>query len=138
MSPHGKGAPWKGPNPESVSRANGRRSESIEDERQLDIFSAIDEGRRRRDDGMRAALHNTDVRWRSAADQAIRDLAATGLEFTAEHVRERVGVIAAPPQALGAVFNAARRAGIIVPVGYATATRPERHGGLLRTWRGAP
>jgi hypothetical protein len=103
----------------------------------FDAVTDADEGRRRRDDGMAAALHNTDVRWKAAADQAIRDLAAAGLEFTAEDVRVRVGVLAAPPQALGALFNAARRAGTIVPVGYATATRAERHGGLLRVWRGA-
>jgi hypothetical protein len=102
------------------------------------LFDAdIDEGRRRRDDGMRAALHSSDIGWKSAAESAIRELAATGLEFDAEDVRARVGVIASSPQALGAFFNAARRAGTIEPVGYRTATRPERHGGLLRTWRGA-
>jgi hypothetical protein len=132
-SPAGRGS-------RSQKRAAGGEAHATTDDRQLDLLATFDadEGKRRRDDGMAVALHNTDVRWKAAADQAIRDLAEAGVEFTAEDVRARVGVLAAPPQALGAVFNAARRAGTIVPVGYATATRAERHGGLLRVWKGAP
>lgn len=98
----------------------------------------LDEGRRRRDDGARVAEWATDVAWKVAADQAIVDLAATGRLFDAEDVRRIVGApVAASPNAFGARFNAARARGVIVPVGYRTAQRPEAHGRPVRTWRGA-
>jgi hypothetical protein len=87
--------------------------------------------------GQAVALHASDVRWKAAAETAIVELARSGREFTAEDVRRRVGVLASSPQALGALFSAAAKAGIIRAVGFTVATRPERHGGVLRTWVGA-
>jgi hypothetical protein len=98
---------------------------------------ALDEGRRLRDEGMADALHASDVRWKAAAHTALADLAACGVEFTAEDLRARVGVIAASPNALGALISGAARRGEIVHVGYRQAQRREAHGRDLKTWRGA-
>jgi hypothetical protein len=103
-----------------------------------DLFSvANDDGLRLRDDGMRAALHASDSRWKVAAEDALADLIASGLEFTADDLRARVGVLASSPNALGALIAKAARRDQIAPTGVTTSTRPERHGGLLRTWKGA-
>jgi hypothetical protein len=67
----------------------------------------------------------------------VRELAATGVEFTAETVRERIGhPLASHPNALGALLGSAARRGEIVAVGFVQATRPEAHARILRSWRG--
>lgn len=79
----------------------------------------------------------TDVAWHRACDATIANLAATGDPFTADDVRAVVGPpVAASPQAFGARFHAAHSAEVIVPVGFTTSDRPERHGGILRVWQG--
>lgn len=73
--------------------------------------------------------------WSSAAWDAIVRLAYSGREFTADDVTQAIG--AAPsPGAAGAVFRAAARTRLIVAVGVRTSSRLQRHGGLLRVWRG--
>lgn len=127
----------------SPSWARGSKKSAVaagnsEDSAQLDIFAAIEDGKRRRDDGMRAVRHNTHTGWRLLVDRVISDLAAAGREFTAEDVRERSGhPLGSHDNALGAAMAAAARAGIIETVGYEQATRPEAHGRILRVWRGA-
>jgi hypothetical protein len=96
-----------------------------------------DEGRRRRDDAVRAVSLNTHPAWKLAAERVVRELAATGREFTAETVRERTGhPLASHPNALGALLGAAARRGEIVAVGFVQATRPEAHARILRVWKG--
>lgn len=82
----------------------------------------------------RRAVHTS---WRIACDGAIADLAATGEPFTAEDVRERVGVMTGRESAMGGAFRAAAREGLILAAGWRTASRPEAHQRALRVWRGA-
>ncbi|MCC5949295.1 MAG: hypothetical protein JJT89_12650 [Nitriliruptoraceae bacterium] len=96
------------------------------------LFDAAEESRRRRDAGREVALYSSDVRWKAAAEDAIRAMPG---EFTAEDLRARVGHLASSPNALGAVIAAAARRGEIVQTGWRTATRPEAHARGLRTWR---
>ena len=70
-----------------------------------------------------------------AALEVIRDLAMDGAEFSADDVRTFARAYAGP--AVGAAFAAARRAGLIVCVGFGVSDAPSRHGGLQRRWRGA-
>lgn len=99
--------------------------------------SGLEQARRRRDDGMRAASQNTVVGWKGLAERAIRELADSGRTFTAEDVRERAGrPLGSHDNALGAAVGAAARAGLIECVGYRQAERPEAHGRILRAWRG--
>ena len=103
----------------------------------FDALADVEEAQRRKADGQAQALHASDVRWRSAAERAIRDLAATGEPFDAETLRRHVEVLAASPNAVGAVFTKAHRDGVIRPHGYRTASRKQAHGRTLRTWIGA-
>lgn len=82
--------------------------------------------------------------WKEAADEALRELAATGDQFSADDLVERIG----PPDltrtpngrnnSIGAVFSRARHAGLIEVVGYTRSTTPTRKGGLIRVWKGTP
>lgn len=98
------------------------------------------EGRRLRDEG--AALAGAGVPgvlasdWRRKASEAMAALIATGREFDADDLVERAGM---PPVAnmVGGVFIGASRAKRIRAVGYSTATRPESHARVQRTWVGA-
>jgi hypothetical protein len=130
---HEKGAPWKGPNPEIVSRA-GRHREPTTDDRQLDLLATFDadEGKRRRDDGQRAAVHGEDVRIVAALETEVRRLAARRVEFIPDDIMPEL----TSRKALGPVFARLAKAGEIVCVGTTTSTRPERHGALTRVWRG--
>lgn len=96
----------------------------------------LEEGRRRRDDGLRVATYSTDVAWVRAADQAIRDLAAGGAPFTAEEVRRRVGPPIGSPNAMGSRFMAAARKGVIRRHGTRQSERREAAGRWLTVWIG--
>lgn len=122
-------------------RGTGARNSAVaagNQESTPSLFDGIEEGRRLRDDGHRTALHAADVRWKAAAETALADLAASGVEFTAEDLRARVRVLASSPNALGALISGAARRGEIVHVGYRQAQRREAHGRDLKTWRGTP
>lgn len=85
-----------------------------------------------------ADLVEVDAWWASGARQAIETLAAVGLPFTADALREDPFNLPDPhhPSQIGAAFRAASQAGLIRPVGYATSLVPSRHGGVVRLWRG--
>lgn len=88
-----------------------------------------------RDAGLGRALM-ADPQWVAKADLAIRDLAETGMPFTAEDVRKIVG---APrePNTMGAVFAAAAQLRIVRRHGDAISKRPSRRGGRRGIWIGA-
>lgn len=64
-------------------------------------------------------------------DAAIRQLAATGREFSSNEARRLHGV-AGP--VVGARFTAARKAGVIRATGFTTSTDPGTHAHPVRTW----
>ncbi len=99
-------------------------------------LSTLEElGRLLRDEGLARANHNGDSWWKSCADTAITYLASTGMEFTADSLRD---LIPSPdhPARTGARFSAAMKAGLIRPTGYAISRSSTRHAGVLRTWVG--
>lgn len=101
---------------------------------QLDLLEAA---RRRRDRGMEIAYYASDIAWSKAAEQAIRDLAASGDEFTAEDVRAIVGAPFGSHNAMGSRFGHAAKTGVIRRIGSRQSTRPEAAGRWLAVWRGA-
>jgi hypothetical protein len=129
MDPMQSAGPPKGTGARTSAVAAGTE----DDTDQLDIFAALDEGRRRRDDGMRTALHGEDVRIVSALETEVRRFAAMKVEFTPDEIMPEL----TSRRALGPVFSRLAKAGEIVCVGTTTSTRPERHGALTRVWRGA-
>lgn len=78
--------------------------------------------------------------WRSGADRALATCASSGHIFSADVLRDDPYNLPEPrhPSAWGALFSAARAAGLIEHVGYDVSHTPSRRGGLLRTWRGRP
>jgi len=79
--------------------------------------------------------------WLDDAWLALVDLVRSGRDFTSEDVVERVGLPRGTPgtnrnNAVGALFSAAAREGLIVRAGFRKATRPDLHARLLTVWRG--
>lgn len=73
---------------------------------------------------------------RAVVVQAIETLAATGRTFTSDDLW-RLGVpMPANPNALGALFSAARKRGVIECVGYQPSAREGRNASVVRVWRG--
>lgn len=62
-----------------------------------------------------------------------------GADEIQEDVLAEVGdlPISGSPNYIGGAFLAAKNAGLIVPVGVRSSSRPSRHAGLQRTWIGA-
>jgi hypothetical protein len=88
-------------------------------------------------DGADKADDNAEDHWRAWALREIGILAANGLEFTADDVRQVVGE-PDHPNRWGGVWLAARRAGLIVPTGQVRpSTTTTRHGSLVRVWKAA-
>jgi len=87
---------------------------------------------------LRDTYANADEWWRSCAERGVTWWAEAGVPFTVEDVRD-LGVPEPDHCARwGALFAAFRARGIIECIGYRTSTRPSRHGGILRVWRGVP
>lgn len=112
----------------------------------MKTVSELREGLRRRDEGVDRIL-NVDSGDRQRAIAAINNeieyLAALGIDFTAEDVREELPDdvlehLAKHSNLLPACFSGARKRGVIATTGaFAIATRASRHGNPLRVWKGA-
>ena len=96
---------------------------------------SMDDGRRLRDEGMALVNEHEDPAWQDEADRVIRELAYSGVAFTAQDLTNRIGM-PTRPNAVGARFSAAARQGIIEDVGYAQSTRAARHASRMLVWRG--
>lgn len=131
------GANETGPETSQTQRLPGSVPADGDMPGQLDL---LEEARRLRDDGQRAAALNTYVPARDAARDAIRALASQGVPFTADDVLDQLAGLdpLGSVGAFGALFTAAARAGEIVPVGFARSRKPSAHGRWVRTWRGLP
>ena len=101
---------------------------------QLDLLEAI----RQREVGMDQALLSVDEEYRESYMHAIELLARGGATFTADDVRSLAGdpPSTVSPNVLGALVNAAAKAGLIEPVGYLRSGRVIGHGNVLVSWRG--
>ena len=72
---------------------------------------------------------------RVALEELERLAAGDRVDFTADTLTARIGQPDSP-NAIGAIFGKASRAGLIHCVGVRTSTRIARHGGIQRVWRG--
>jgi hypothetical protein len=96
-----------------------------------------DEGRRRRDEGMRTAEHAAHPWVKDAIDQAITRWARTLAPFVADDIRDEVPILASSPNVLGARVSAAARKGLIRKTGmYRPSRAASRHGGVVAEWVG--
>lgn len=92
-------------------------------------------GEELRERGIVAVDANTPEDWKATADQVIGWLARNGAEFTAEDVRPWVGE-PPHPNAWGARFAAAVKAGVIRHLCYRKAKRAKAHARVLAVYRG--
>lgn len=90
-----------------------------------------------RDNGIDLVDMAADNWWKEIVDDAIAYLAATGTPFTADDVRDLGIPDPHAPQAWGARFMAATRAGLIVRVGDASSRRPSVHAHRIGLYVGA-
>lgn len=97
----------------------------------------IEEGERRRDEGMARADYYADLEWKTAAYQALVDVAYLTPFLTSDEVWDRIdGPETHEHRALGAIFRRAAEAGVIAPTDtYRPTARPEAHRRPVRVWR---
>lgn len=86
--------------------------------------------------GVDEATRSADPWWTSCARAAIVTLAGTGRNFSADDVRDLGVTDPHHPNQWGSVFACAHRDGLIAQSGFTVSRRPQRSGGVLRTWRG--
>ena len=96
---------------------------------QLDLGSVL------RDRGIALVDAAEPAPWKDRADAAIRELASSGAEFSAEDVRAIAGN-PDRPNAMGARFNAAVKSGILVYVRHSPSNRAQLHRCKVAVWRG--
>lgn len=112
---------------------------------QLSLFQPTLFGDAAKAEGMRRTL-TTDRTWpwRDHAMAVLEELAATGKTFTADDLVARVGlpddeVGMNRNNAVGAIFSAAAKSGLIVPTGnYIKSRRRTNHSAVLAVWAGNP
>lgn len=92
-------------------------------------------GEELRERGIDAVDANTPEGWKEQTDGIIGWLARNGAEFTAEDVRPWVGE-PPHPNAWGARFAAAVKAGVIRHLCYRKAKRAQAHARVLAVYRG--
>lgn len=92
-------------------------------------------GEELRERGIDAVDANTPEDWKEQTDGIISWLARNGAEFTAEDVRPWVGE-PPHPNAWGARFAAAVKAGVITHLCYRKAKRASAHARVLAVYRG--
>ena len=93
-------------------------------------------GEELRDRGILQVDASTPEDWKATCDFVILWLARSGAEFTAEEVRPWIPE-PPHPNAMGARFSAAVRAGVISHLCYRKAKRAKAHARILAVYRGA-
>lgn len=110
---------------------------------QLDLLGGLAAGREARDVGMARAAGAADDDWKEWAQRAMAHLAAMRRPFTADDL-EALRVASAAPEpgsrnAVGALFNTARRRGLIYDTGRTVqTTAAQGHARRLPVWCGTP
>jgi hypothetical protein len=116
-----------------VSRPAARR---WEEDTESDEVPTLEDYRRElitaaRDDGEESARRGDPDAFDDAI-AAIRDAAELG-SFSADDV-----VFPGSRRVLGSAFSFLRKSGELECIGFAVSVRPNRHGGVVRRWRGVP
>lgn len=88
--------------------------------------------------GMMLADEAASQDWKDRWDKAIRLLAISGEPFCSDDVREIAGAPEDHPNAAGARFQAAARAGLIRKIGFVKSARAALHAHHVAQWVGTP
>ena len=104
---------------------------------QPDLFSTTAEARAHSEavtDEVAAKNRALHPEWHDKAMAEIGYKAGLGIEFTADDIA--ASATAPSPGSLGALFRAARKAGLIVSVGHREAKHKAANGRVLKVWKG--
>lgn len=94
----------------------------------------LEEGKRRRDEGMAQAAENASERYREEFGKVVRDFREQHRDFTSEDVTARVGMPDAHPNAVGAITRAMATRYGAVKVGRVKAQRANQHATEITLW----
>lgn len=104
--------------------------------KQATIF---DQAERLKQSGIEAAYQYADLDWKKIAGDALRKVAQTKAEFTADDVWEliqKTGITTSENRAYGAIVQSASRAGMIKATPYfIPSKRKELHKSPIRVWQ---
>ena len=120
--------PWQSAGP---TKGTGAK-ESLGGDTDKDTAPSLFDAEGRATEGMARALHGEDVRLVAVLEAEVRRFAASGRPFLPDEIMPEL----ASRRALGPIFKRLADEGLIEFVGYATSTRPERHGAPTRLWQG--
>lgn len=101
---------------------------------QLDIFDALAEGQRLRDEGMAAVTDASDEIAIKTIDQAIAAFNAAGEPWSANDMRDLLPDVRQP--LIGARIRAAAMRKEMRKVGYVPSTLPSTHAHPIALWKG--
>lgn len=87
-----------------------------------------------RDQGIQQAYQKLSLAWEIAFDLMLAEFAKSGEFFTAEHVRQQIGLPPSGPNGLGAAFHMAKRTGRILHQGWQKNTTPSAHSRHVRVY----
>ena len=125
------------PRERGAKTSTNSRAGSLQDSGPTLFDAEADEGRRRRDGGMKVAEFASHPWVKTAIDRAIGDRAKSGVAFTSDDIRDEVELLASSSGLLGARINSAARRGLIRKTGhYVQSRRASRHGGVVAEWIG--
>lgn len=85
---------------------------------------------------LQKVLNNSTPDWKRLGMEAIRRLSKEQRWFTSDDLPQEVRDLAHHQNAIGALFNAARRAGLIVFGGYVKSRRPSSKRRVIAVYRG--
>lgn len=99
----------------------------------------FDQAEQAKQQGMEVSYRNADSVWKKAARDRIKHLAENTSQFTADDVidyLDQQGIVTNNNSALGAIFQAFARAGIISSTDlFKVSRRPSRHQAPIRVWQ---
>lgn len=96
----------------------------------------FDQVERKKQAGIEVAYQYADLDWKKIASDAVRDCALTMPEFSTNEVWDKInytGVTTHTNRALGAIMQAAARAGMIKKVGYIASNKS--HNSPIILWQ---
>lgn len=100
--------------------------------------SVFDQAEQKKQQGIEVSFRNASSVWKDAATKRIQYLVKHRREFTSDDVviyLDNQGIVTGNNSALGAIFQAFSRAGLIQDTGrFKESVRPSRHKAPVRIW----
>jgi hypothetical protein len=143
VTPRNDGGDAGGTTPNAASTvrpATPKRQVSVDSSRLIPLQRQSDEDRPKQlalpGMGMPEQVDDLDLHWHANAEAVLRALAARGIPFTADQVRQSAGVPTSRNR-VGILFALASQRGEIEAIAAVRSTSHSRRHGMVTLWRGA-